>query len=173
MIEIRPERESDHAAVDAVERAAFGGPAEARLVSELRSRARPIISLVAVRAERVVGHILFSPVTMASAAGPVPPFGLAPIGVLPERQRSGIGSQLVRAGLTECRALGSPFVVVLGHPTYYPRFGFEPGFQHGLRCTFPSPPESFMVLELSPGALESVEGTVHYHEAFSAPGGGS
>jgi putative acetyltransferase len=170
MVEIRFEQEADHAAVHEVQRAAFGGPAEARLVAELRDHAHPTISLVAVSEKHVVGHILFSPVTIEGVSGPVPPLGLAPVGVLPHLQRDGIGIRLVEAGLAECRSLGSPFVVVLGHITYYPRFGFEPAFPHGLRSVYPSPPEAFMVLELTPGALETAEGTVHYHEAFGSGG---
>ena len=150
-----------------MQHAAFGRSAEADLVAKLRRSARPTISLVADIGAAVVGHIFFSPVRLAGVRSTPCPLGLAPLGVVPAQQRSGVGSSLVRAGLEACRSLGTPFVVVLGHAGYYPRFGFAPGFEFGVRCECPSTPESFMALELVPGALAQASGTVHYAPEFS------
>jgi putative acetyltransferase len=92
--------------------------------------------------------------------------GLAPMAVLPAYQRQGIGSVLVRSGLAVCQALGYGAVVVLGHPSYYPRFGFVPTDRTGLRCLDNVPVEAFMMLELQPGYLQDVQGIVTYHPAF-------
>jgi putative acetyltransferase len=168
MIVIRPESPTDHGGVDAVVRAAFEGPAEAELVARLRRTARPQVSLVAVENTRVLGHIFFSPVTIDPAprsAGLL--MGLAPLAVDPARQRVGIGADLSRAGLDACRALGAWAVVVLGHPAYYPRFGFQPGSRFGLGSEYGSG-DSFMVLELLPGVLAGVTGLVRYLPEFAA-----
>ena len=167
MLITRRENPEDVSAVRQINLQAFGGPEEAALVDALREAARPFISLVAVAADRVVGHISFSPV-MIEGRGPAPrAMGLAPMAVLPEYQRRGIGSQLVHAGLEECQRLGREVVVVVGHPRYYPRFGFIPAHGKGLRCEYEVPEEAFMVAELRPGALDGAGGIVRYHEAFS------
>jgi putative acetyltransferase len=168
MIVIRPESPTDHGAVEVVVRAAFEGPAEAELVARLRLAARPQVSLVAVEDERVIGHIFFSPVTVDPVARSLGLLmGLAPLAVVPTRQRTRIGSDLSRAGLDACRALGARAVVVLGHPAYYPRFGFQPGSRFGLGSEYGSG-DSFMVLELVPGALAGVNGVVRYLPEFAA-----
>lgn len=164
---VRRERPADHPAVFAVHAAAFGTPAEARLVTALREQARPLLSLVAEQAGRVVGHILFSPVTVDRTDGKLI-MGLAPMGVLPDRQRNGIGTALVQTGLDRCRELGACAVVVLGHPHYYPRFGFEPASRFGLRCEYDVPDEVFMALELQSGALGEPLGLARYHPAFDS-----
>jgi putative acetyltransferase len=162
---IRTERGTDRAAVHAVNAAAFPTPAEADLVDALRRQARPLVSLVAERDGTVVGHILFSPLSLGERSDPGI-MGLAPMAVAPEHQRSGIGSALVRAGLDACRELGFAAVVVLGHPEYYPRFGFVPSVRYGIRSEYDVPDEVFMVLELVPGSLRDTAGTVKYHPAF-------
>lgn len=164
---IRAERDTDHAAVHAVNAAAFPTPLEADLVDALRRQAHPLISLVAERDGAILGHILFSPVTLEGRPD-LRLMGLAPLAVAPEHQRSGIGSALVRAGLAECRHLGFSAVVVLGHPEYYPRFGFTPAVRYGLRSEYDVPAEVFMALELIPGALREATGTIKYHPAFSS-----
>ena len=166
MIIIRAETAEDIPAVRLVNELAFGQPNEAALVDMLRAAAHPFISLVAAQDEQVVGHIFFSPVTIEaedSAASSI--LGLAPMAVLPEYQKQGIGSQLVREGLRECQRIGCDVVVVLGHPEYYPRFGFVPASQKGLRCEYAVPDEVFMVAELKPDAL-SVRGLVKYRPEF-------
>ncbi len=164
---IRPETSEDHTAIRRINELAFGQPDEAALVDALRLAAHPHISLVAVEGEEIVGHIFFSPVTIESNDSAAPVMGLAPMAVLPERQRQGIGSRLIQAGLKECQRLGSHVVVVLGHPEYYPRFGFIPASREGLRCEYPVADEVFMVAELEPGALAGLEGLVKYHPEFA------
>jgi putative acetyltransferase len=90
------------------------------------------------------------------------------MGILPDYQRRGIGSLLVREGLLACQRTGFDVVVVLGHPDYYPRFGFMVASEEGLRCEYEVPDEAFMVAELRPGALSAIEGLVKYDEAFRA-----
>ena len=128
---IREERPEDAGTVRAVNLAAFETSVEANLVDALRDQARPIVSLVAEDGGAIVGHILFSPVTLVHGPN-LPMMGLAPMAVVPERQRTGIGSRLVRAGLEHCRREGVAAVVVVGHASYYPRFGFVPGYRFGL-----------------------------------------
>jgi putative acetyltransferase len=165
---VRPESPQDYTAIDEVNRAAFGQDNEARLVARLRESAGfdPGLSLVAVRDGVIVGHILFSPIVIASEADEVPALALAPIAVLPARQREGIGSQLVREGLAACRQAGHPIVIVVGHPDYYPRFGFTRAGPLGLRAPLPVPDEAFMALALVPGELDGVRGTVRYPPPF-------
>ena len=161
---IRPERSVDADAIRAVTAAAFPTPAEAALVDALRRQQAAVISLVAEDGGQVVGHILFSPVTLdGSDQGIV---GLAPMAVSPGRQRQGIGSELVRAGLDATRDCGAAGVVVVGHPAFYPRFGFVPASRFGLRCEYDVPDDVFMALELSPGALRT-GGFIRYHAAFA------
>lgn len=167
MIEVRPETPADFAAVREVNESAFGQPAEAGLVDALRVVARPLVSLVAVEDGRVAGHILFSPVTVDGPQGVSAAMGLAPMAVRPERQNAGIGSALVRRGLAACAALGEDVVVVLGHPHYYPRFGFVPAATKGLSCEYPVPNDVFMVTELVPGALRGRTGRVKYRPEFA------
>jgi len=166
-MQIRPERPEDHAAVAALHERAFGQPAEARLVEALRAAGAATVSLVAEREGRVVGHVLFSPVTVRDGAREWGAIGLGPVAALPEQQRSGIGSALVRAGLARCRALRHGVVLVLGHATYYPRFGFRPAAEVGLRWE-QGHDESFFVVELEPGALAGRRGVVRYRPEFSA-----
>jgi putative acetyltransferase len=163
---IRPENENDRDAVFAVNISAFETQAEATLVDVLREQARPVVSLVAEEQGNVVGHIMFSPVIL-SGNPDLKVMGLAPMAVAPERQRKGIGSALVRAGLEQCRQLGFVAVVVLGHPEYYPRFGFLPSSRFGIDSEYEVPEEVFMAMELEPEALSGQTGRVKYHHAFS------
>ncbi len=136
-IVIRSEEKKDWAAIHALNSAAFRSPAEADLVDALRRQAHPAISLLAEDSQTVVGHIMFSPVVLPGYPE-LRIMGLAPMAVLPQHQRRGIGSALVRAGLAECRKLGFGAVVVLGHPDYYPRFGFSPASRFGISCEYRS-----------------------------------
>lgn len=92
--------------------------------------------------------------------------GLAPMAVAPDHQRKGVGSALVRSGLARCKELDFSAVVVLGHPEYYPRFGFTPAVQFGIGCEFAAPPEAFMIVELETGCLHGKSGMIRYHSAF-------
>ena len=162
---IRAEEENDRAAVHALNAAAFATAAEADLVDVLRLNAAPVVSLVAECEGAVVGHILFSPVTLTGHPD-LKIMGLAPMAVAPSLQSEGIGSALVRAGLERCRSLGSGAVVVLGHPGYYPRFGFSPSVRYGIGSEYDVPDEVFMITELQPGFLGGAAGTIQYHIAF-------
>jgi|TARA_Y100000294_G_scaffold151684_1_gene149611 putative acetyltransferase len=163
---IRFEEENDRAGVHAVNFSAFDTPTEAYLVHVLREEADPVVSLVAEENGVVVGHIMFSPVTLSGHPG-LKVMGLGPMAVEPEHQRKGIGSALVQAGLKECKKLDFIAVVVLGHPEYYPRFGFSPASQFDIDCEYEVPAETFMAMELHPGALSGRHGRVKYHAAFS------
>jgi putative acetyltransferase len=165
-VTIRAEKRADVTAIRAVHRAAFETSMEANLVDTLRDTARPLISLVAEQAKEVVGHILFSPATIPDHTE-LRLMGLAPMAVMPAQQRKGIGSALVRSGLDEARRMTVDAVVVLGHPSYYPRFGFQPSIRFGIRSSYDVPDEAFMAIELRPGSLTGVNGVVYYHEAFT------
>lgn len=162
---IRAENENDCAPVYSVNVSAFETPAEAILVNALRKQAQPIVSLVAEVNGEVIGHIMFSPVSLSGFAN-LNALGLAPMAVTAEYQRKGIGSELVRAGLKQCKLLGFTAVVVLGHPDYYPRFGFSPSSRFGIDSEYEVPEGVFMAMELQPGALSGKTGRVKYHDAF-------
>jgi putative acetyltransferase len=169
MIVIRREKpDEDLATIRHVVLHAFGSAAEADLVDALRRAGKATLSLVAEDNGRIIGHILFSPVTLETADGVRQGVGLAPLAVWPERQNEGIGSMLVRQGLTECRAAGHPFVVVLGHPDYYPRFGFTPASRFGIKTEYEVRDEAFMALELQENALQGCAGLVKYQLEFSS-----
>lgn len=168
MIIIRLETLEDYTAISEVNKLAFGQKNEARLVKNIRQTANfnPKLSLVAIKDKKVVGHILFSPITIQSQNGNIPALALAPLAICPEFQNQGIGSQLVKQGLQECQRLGHKVVIVMGHPTYYTRFGFSSATAKGLEAPFPVPDEAFMILELVPGTLNSISGMVKYPPVF-------
>ena len=163
---IRPETIADPEAIRNVNCLAFGQDAEARLVDALRDGGYVRLSLVAEKDGEVVGHILFSDLPIITKAGTVPALALAPMSVLPAFQRQGIGSALVRRGLEICREHGHRIVIVLGHPDYYPRFGFSVRLAGPLSSPFGGG-ESWMALELVPGALAGVVGNVQYPPPFN------
>lgn len=162
---IRDEQEADRPAVREIVSAEFDTGAEADLLDDLRDGSDPVVSLVAEEDDSIVGHVMFSPVSVAEHPD-AQLMGLAPLAVRYEYQGRGIGSALVRAGLERCREIGAIGVVALGHPDYYPRFGFGPASHLGLKCEYDVPDGAFFVLELEPGALAGKSGTVRYHEAF-------
>lgn len=164
---IRPEQAEDVAAVRQVVAAAFGQVAEADLVDKLRARGKSVLSLVAEEDGQIVGHILFSEVTLATNPRAVKVIGLAPLAVAPGRQRSGIGSMLTRAGLDKCREAGYDAAIVLGHPEYYPRFGFAPASRFGLHSEYNVRDEVFMAMELRAGALAGCAGLACYQPEFN------
>jgi putative acetyltransferase len=168
---INPERPDDQAGIRAVHLAAFPTPIEADLVDRLRSNGRAVVSLVAREGGTVVGHVLFSPVTIHAVDSPqgdmlAHGLGLAPVGVLPAFQRQGIGAELIRTGLQRCREMGAPFVVVLGEPTYYGRFGFEPAGRYRLTSEY-NAGDAFQVLLLAPDSLPAHGGLVRYGDEFA------
>jgi len=166
---IRPERTGDAAAVSVVNTLAFRRRREAWLVERLRARASPYLGLVAAVGEEIVGHILFTPVSLRGDGTASTLMALAPMAVWPAWQGRGVGSALVREGLAACRAAGHDVVVVVGHPAYYPRFGFVRARPLGLGSDPSFPDEAFMVAELTPGALGGRRGLVEYGEEFSEP----
>ncbi|MBX3460136.1 MAG: N-acetyltransferase [Planctomycetes bacterium] len=163
---LRREEAADVAAIRAVNLAAFPKPAEADLVDRLRGHVDPFISLVADDGG-VAGHILFTPVHIGARTA----LALGPMAVLPARQRHGIGGKLIRAALDACLAAGHDLVFVLGHPEYYPRFGFKPTRPFGIRCEFEVPADVFMLAELRAGAAAGISGIVRYHDLFKAVDG--
>ena len=172
MFSIRPETPSDREAVYRVNQLAFGQADEAVLVDALRSGGYARVSLVAEVDGEIVGHILFSDLPILTAHGTVSAVSLAPMAVVPEHQRRGIGSALVRAGLEACRAAGYRIVVVLGHADFYPRFGFSAKLAEPLLSPFHGK-HSWMAAELLPGALDGVSGWVQYAPPFGiAPDAG-
>ncbi len=164
---IRTEEPTDRTAVHALHAAAFETSEEPDLVDLLREQAEPLVSLVAEIDQAVVGHILFSPVTL-TGNDELRIMGLAPMAVAPPYQRRGIGSALVCAGLEQCRQLTAVAAVVLGHPTYYPRFGFSPASCFGIKCEYDVPDDVFMITELTTGALGGRSGIIKYHAAFGS-----
>ncbi|MEG3896584.1 MULTISPECIES: N-acetyltransferase [unclassified Microcoleus] len=165
-MEIRTENLEDAEAVRNVNIAAFGRENEANLVDRLRGMASTF-SFVAVQSDRIVGHLFFSPVVVeGKCSSNLSILGLAPVAVLPEYQRQGVGTLLIRQGLEECRRSGFQAVVVLGHPDFYSRFGFVPASSKSLKCEYDVPDEAFMVLELESGALQDCSGTVKYRSEF-------
>jgi putative acetyltransferase len=165
---IRDEAERDTAAVRALLIAAFESPVEAGIVDALRLACSDRISLVAEDGDEVAGHILFTPVDLATTGGVVRGYGLAPMAVRPDRQRRGIGSRLVHAGLARLRQADAPFVIVIGHPDYYPRFGFRPASRYGVRCQWPDIPDAAVMLLVLDPARTPFEGEARYRPEFAA-----
>jgi putative acetyltransferase len=165
-VTIRPETAPDHFAIHAVNTAAFEIAAEATLVDALREAGvNPFISLVAESGGQILGHILFTPVEVVGAMT-WRAVALGPMAVLPARQKNGVGSQLVQAGLQACRSAGYSVVFVLGHAEYYPRFGFRRMSEFGITCEFHAPDDVLMVAELTSGAIAGRAGEVRYHPLF-------
>jgi putative acetyltransferase len=162
MFDVREEQTGDHAAVRDVNTVAFESDVEAAIVDALRPLVSPQISLVAVAGDAVVGHIYFSPVTVGGSEA----IALGPMAVTPAWQRRGVGSALVREGLARCRTIDRPLVFVLGHPEFYPRFGFEPAWPRGFWFGEQRECPAFFVAELDPGVAEGLSGEVVYHPEF-------
>ena len=158
--EVRHERPHDFDAVRRVNELAFGRAGEADLVERLRGGARGVSMVAQQRdAGEVVGHALFTVATIRLPEREIVGAALGPVAVLPKFQRNGIGAALIRAGIDEIEQRGDPFVIVLGHPQYYPRFGFEPaGSRHGVRCKWDVPDDVFMIRIFKPSMMQDVRG---------------
>jgi len=165
---IRAEIASDIDKIWKVHTDAFETETEANLVNALRNSGCPCLSLVAETENKVVGHILFTAVELSGAENKLKIMGLAPMAVLRKYQNQGVGSKLVQAGLEYCQSPGYDAVVVLGHPYYYPKFGFVPSVKYGIKSEYEVPDEVFMVLELTPGSLKNHGGVIKYREEFNS-----
>lgn len=164
---IRPEQPEDINEIRSLNVLAFGQFLEAIIVDTLRANCREILSLVAVEDEKIVGHILFSPVAIEGPHGSINGMGLAPMAVLPDRQRQGIGAHLIKKGIEELQTARCPFIVVLGHHEYYTRFGFEQASNYGIRCQWEGiPDEAFMILWLDKTRAGNVSGLATYRDEF-------
>jgi putative acetyltransferase len=169
MINIRLERPEDVPQVRGIHERAFRQPTEADAVDRLRLTCPEALSVVAEDDGRIVGHILFTPVVIDSPKRKVEGMGLAPMAVLPKCQRQGIGSKLVEHCLKILRERGCPFVIVLGHPEYYPRFGFVPASTYKLTSQWENvPDESFMIIVFDEEILQGVSGVARYRDEFNA-----
>jgi len=167
MLEIREEQIEDVVAIRNINDLAFGQTQESLIVDRLRQSCGDLLSLVAIAEGHPVGHILFSPVMIESRGGMVQGMGLAPMAVLPEFQRQGIGSGLIRYGLEILRERSCPYVIVLGHSDYYPRFGFEPASRYGIGSQWEGvPDEAFMILILDKPTMHGVSGIARYRSEF-------
>lgn len=171
---IRESSDSDLYDVLFVEHAAFGDDKEAELVRELLSdpSAQPVVSLLAYKDDRAVGHILFTAAFIKKAQRKVTAAILAPLAVVPDAQGQGVGGELVERGLQLMSRSGVDLVFVLGHPEYYPRHGFKPALQLGFEAPYPIPDkdeDAWMVQALRPGVIGFVGGKVICADALNKP----
>lgn len=164
MIEIRHEQPGDVDAIRVVNQRAFGQDQEANIVDALRASGAAMLSLVVVLDNQIVGHIMYSPIQVGSVAGAA----LAPMAVVPEHQRAGIGGRLVADGTARRARMGMPLIIVLGHAAFYPRFGFTPASAYGITCEWPVPDEVFMALFLDERRINDAAGLARYRPEFSS-----
>jgi putative acetyltransferase len=167
-INIREERSEDAPAIRRVHIEAFGRPLEANLVEVLRNNGGVQLSLVAIYDGQIAGHILYSPVTAGPSEKRIAGAGLGPMAVLPEYQRRGIGTKLIKFGTMRLNLSGCPFIVVLGHADYYPRFGFRPASDYGLKCEWSVSDDTFMALILNESKISDLSGFAKYRQEFSS-----
>jgi len=169
-ITLRPETSKDYQDITRINDSAFEQKNEGIIIESLRKNKNfvPELSIVAEKDEMIIGHILFFPVQIKSKDNSYRTVSLAPMAVLPEYQNQGVGGKLVKYGLEKCREKGYQSVIVLGHPEYYPRLGFEKASKWGIRPPFEAPDEAFMAIELVEGGLKDVSGVVEYPGEYSA-----
>jgi putative acetyltransferase len=161
---IRRETGADIDSIREVNRQAFGGEDECRLVDLLRDGGFARLSLVATSDGQAVGHVLFSDLPIETGRGTIHALSLAPLAVIPRFQRRGIGSLLVREGLRIAAHSNRRIVIVLGHPAFYERFGFSAQLALPLKSPYSGP--NFMALALEPATLDGVDGDVRYPPPF-------
>ncbi|MDD1763673.1 MAG: N-acetyltransferase [Methanobacteriaceae archaeon] len=164
-IRIRSEEKDDYSQIDEVLLQAFERKEEATLVHQLRKNGG-YIALVALEGDKVVGHVFFSPTPIQTENGLTDALSLAPVAVRPQNQRQGVGALLIEKGLKRCKKDGHRVIIILGHPEYYPRFGFVTASSKGIKPPFTVPDEAFMIIELQEGALKGAEGVVSYPPEF-------
>ena len=173
MINIREEEMKDYKEVEKVveesfKTAEFTDNDEHNLVNRLRKSKEFIkeLSLIAEDKNRIIGHVLITKALINGENKSYETLALAPLSVLPEYQKSGIGKKLMNRGIERAKELGYKSIVVLGHESYYPKFGFEKASKYGVKPPFEVPDEAYMILELVPGGLNGVSGIVEYSKAF-------
>ena len=164
LVEIREERPADVAAVREVNRRAFEQERESNIVDALRANGGALLSLVATIDDQVVGHVMYSRVSVGDMVNGA---ALGPMAVLPEHQRQGIGTRLIDTANQKIKDAGYPFIIVVGHAEYYPRFGFRPAGKYGIKCEWDVPEEVFMVLMLDAAKMQGVAGLAKYRDEFS------
>jgi len=164
LIEIREERPADVAAVREVNRRAFEQERESNIVDALRANGGALLSLVATIHDQVIGHVMYSRVSVGDMVNGA---ALGPMAVLPEHQRQGIGTRLIDTGNQKIKDAGYPFIIVVGHAEYYPRFGFRPAGKYVIKCEWDVPEEVFMVLMLDAAKMQGVAGLAKYRDEFS------
>ena len=168
MTKIRFEKPEDIAFIHSVNEQAFGRVSEAKLVDTLRLACTDHLSLVADDNGSIIGHLMFTPVVVTDGKQKTEGMGLAPMAVLPSRQRQGIGTQLVDSGLQILKEKGCPFVIVLGHPEYYPRFGFQAASGCNIRTQWDDvPDDAFMILVMDHEAMQNVSGVATFRDEFN------
>ena len=167
-IKTREEIFKDIDPIRAINEKAFPQPHEANIVNRLRANCDGLLSLLALQDKKVIGHILFSPVIIEGHHGILEGKGLAPMAVLPEFQRQGVGTELVKTGIRMLKKSACPFIIVLGHPEYYPRFGFEPASRYGIKSQWEGVPDhAFMILCLDKSRTNDVSGIAKYRDEFN------
>ena len=167
-IQIREEIFQDTDAIREINEKAFGQSQEANIVDRLRANCEGLVSLVALHDDKIIGHILFSPVTIEGTFDVLKGMGLAPMAVLPESQRKGVGSELVQTGIEILNKSQCPFIIVLGHPEYYPRFGFERASLYEIKSQWEGVPDpAFMILWLDKTMANHVSGVAEYRDEFN------
>ena len=162
-MEIREEHAGDISEIRELNQQAFGQAQEGNIVDALRSNGAALLSLVATLDDHVVGHILYSPVSLSGVDGAA----LGPMAVLPQHQRQGIGSKLIEEGNRRLKESGCPFIIVVGHANFYPRFGFKRASTCAIACEWEIPDEAFMVLTLDHARMAGVSGLAQYRPEFS------
>jgi len=169
MIKIRKESQKDIDVIRQINEQAFGQSQEANIIDKLRDNCCDLLSLVVLREDKLVGHILFSPAAIEGNHGIIKGMALGPMAVIPEYQGQGIGSAMVKEGIQILKESGCPFIIVLGHPEYYPRFGFKPASRYEIRSQWEGvPDEVFMILWLNESKARGVSGIAKYRQEFDA-----
>jgi len=167
-MEIRPEKPEDIDEIRELNERAFHQSHEAKIIDKLRKNCADLLSLVAIENDKIVGHILFSPAVIEGLHGVTHGMGLAPMAVLPSMQKQGIGTQLIKAGIEILKGAQCPFIIVIGHPEYYPRFGFERALPYGIQCQWEGiPDEVFLILRLDQSVMKQISGLAKYRDEFS------